>query len=95
MLPLLRKLVNLTLSIALIGLTACSSGGDQNPSTGSDGNGSGGTANTPPTANAGTDAAFQEGAVVQLSGSGDDAEGAVTFSWSQSSGPGRNPQALQ
>jgi len=42
--------------------------------------------NTPPTANAGADDSVDEGLSYQLSGMGTDAEGAVTYSWSQVSG---------
>ena len=43
--------------------------------------------NTPPTASAGPDQIVEEGASGQLSGSGTDAEGAVTFAWTHVSGP--------
>jgi hypothetical protein len=42
---------------------------------------------TGPTANAGADQTVTEGDPVQLSGTGSDPDGAVTFSWSQTSGP--------
>ncbi|VAW96607.1 hypothetical protein MNBD_GAMMA21-467 [hydrothermal vent metagenome] len=55
---------------------------------GGGGSGSGGEeiTNTLPTANAGSDRPAVGGTVVQLSGTGTDAEGAVTFSWTQTSG---------
>lgn len=46
-----------------------------------------GTTNTPPTASAGMDQVVTEGDTVQLAGSGSDAEGPVTFAWTQTSGP--------
>jgi len=42
--------------------------------------------NTPPLANAGTDASAPEGSTVKLAGTGSDAESGVNFSWSQTSG---------
>jgi hypothetical protein len=43
--------------------------------------------NTPPLANAGADQSVNEGMLVQLAGSGSDAEGPVTYAWTQVSGP--------
>lgn len=42
--------------------------------------------NASPTANAGADQNVEEGVIVQLQGSGNDAEGSVTFNWTQSAG---------
>ena len=45
-------------------------------------------ANRVPTANAGADQAVQEGARVQLAGSGSDSDGSVaSYQWSQTAGP--------
>jgi len=44
------------------------------------------TEDTPPTANAGADRTVYQGNPVTLSGTGSDAEGAVTYSWSQTGG---------
>ncbi|MFV2056306.1 MAG: PKD domain-containing protein, partial [Thiohalomonadales bacterium] len=43
--------------------------------------------NAPPVANAGPDQAVASGAIVNLSGSGSDSGGAVTYQWSQTQGP--------
>jgi hypothetical protein len=62
-------------------LSACGGGGsDGNTTTGPD------STNTPPSVNAGSDQNVTEGASIQLSGSGNDAEGAVTYLWAQTSG---------
>ena len=42
--------------------------------------------NTPPTVNAGSDQTVNEGTLVQLSGTGNDTEGSVSFLWQQVSG---------
>jgi hypothetical protein len=75
------SVLSIVLTIAL--LAGCggggggSVGGEINPPT----------SNTPPTADAGADLSVTEGNSVQLNGSGTDVEGAVTFSWQQTSGP--------
>ena len=73
-----QRLVNLLLILVV---TACNSGG------------SGSTpveppppVNTPPTASAGVDQSVTEGDTVQLQGSGSDAQGSVTISWTQTGG---------
>ena len=52
------------------------------------GGSSGGTANRPPVADAGTDITTTENSVIQLAGRGSDADGdPMTYRWSQVSGP--------
>ncbi|MGD8925693.1 MAG: hypothetical protein PVG20_02515 [Thioalkalispiraceae bacterium] len=78
----LFQIRNLFLTTLIMTLVACGGGG-----SGSGGNPpAGGTGNTLPTVNAGTDQLVTEGDSVQLSGTGTDAEGTVTFSWHQDSG---------
>jgi len=66
--------------LAVMSLAACGGGGGGTPTPNPGGN-------TLPSANAGADQDVNEGATVQLDGSGTDAEGAVTYSWTQTSGP--------
>ncbi|NOX76598.1 MAG: hypothetical protein GXP17_08325 [Gammaproteobacteria bacterium] len=61
--------------ITMFMVTACGGGGGGADST-----------NSNPTANAGSDQVVTENGLVQLAGTGNDTEGAVTFSWTQTSG---------
>jgi hypothetical protein len=65
------KYVILTISCFLI--TSCGGGDDSSPAQ-------------PPVVNAGIDQSADEGVIITLVGSGSDADGSVTFSWSQTSG---------
>jgi hypothetical protein len=84
--------VAMTLQIAMFvacGLlvSACGGGSDSGGSSKPGGGGDLSPVNTAPVANAGADQSVSEFAVVDLAGSGTDAEGdALTFSWSQTSG---------
>lgn len=64
-------------SIAIFTVAACGGGG---------GDGAAAPTNTNPVANAGVNQTVTENDPVQLAGMGSDAEGAVTFSWTQTSG---------
>jgi len=72
-----RRSLNLAGFVCLAGilLTACGGGG-----------GGGGNTNADPAAAAGPDQTVTETSMVQLAGSGSDAEGAVTYSWTQTGG---------
>ena len=65
--------------LASVVLTGCS---------GSSNDSGGGNVNNAPSANAGTDQTVAESVVVQLAGSGTDADGdSLTYSWTQTAGP--------
>lgn len=67
----------------LSAVSACGGGGSDNAPPAQ----SPPTGNSSPTVNAGPDQSVNEGVTVQLVGMGSDAESAVTFAWTQLSGP--------
>ncbi|UTW44261.1 hypothetical protein KFE80_07570 [bacterium SCSIO 12696] len=71
----------LLLLIGFIVLSACGGGGGGSNTVQPP------VVNTPPTANAGANQTVNESTLVQLEGAGSDAEGGVSFAWSQVSGP--------
>lgn len=79
----MNKFKNVLLLTCLFILSACGGGGNE-------GDGGGDTSipatNTLPTINAGADQTIDEGSTVQLSGSGNDIEGSVSYLWQQISG---------
>ena len=79
----MNKFKSVLLLTCLFILSACGGGGN-----GGDGGGDPSTpaTNTLPTINAGADQTIDEGSTVQLSGSGNDIEGSVSYLWQQISG---------
>lgn len=82
----MNKFKRVILFTCLLTISACGGGG------GGDGDGkiiddpSTPATNNPPTINAGADQTVKEGSTVQLSGSGNDIEGSVSYLWQQISG---------
>ena len=75
----MNKLKNVILLALLFMISACGGGGgEDNPTTPEN--------NTPPTVDAGTAQTVSEGSTVQLSGSGNDIDGSVSYLWQQISG---------